>query len=235
MAANRITRVGFCQTTGPSSADTRHRRARRRRQPGIIDVAFADDERSVVVDDVARAYAVLGLEPGASPTELRRRYRALARRWHPDRHADDAGSRAAATEAMARINEAYACLAPVLLARARARRAKCAPGRRPSREEIERMVATAGAAGELFSAASLFGWVGAGVGRVLRVVAAVALAARVVFLSWRRGLAAAVRDPELWMTLAAAAVFVAYELRRETAGSGMHRPRVVVPSREATK
>ncbi len=97
------------------------------------------------------------------------------------------------------------------------------------------MVVAAGAAGELFSAASLFGWVGAGVGRVLRVVAAVALAARVVFLLWRRGLAAAVGDPELWMTLAAAAVFVAYELRRETAGSGVQGPRVVVPSREATK
>jgi hypothetical protein len=47
-------------------------------------------------------YAVLGLQPGASPDEVARAYRALAKRWHPDR-----GGGADAERRMAEINGAY--------------------------------------------------------------------------------------------------------------------------------
>ena len=47
-------------------------------------------------------YEVLGLEPGATPEQVRARYRQLARANHPDRD----GSEGAA-ERMARINAAY--------------------------------------------------------------------------------------------------------------------------------
>lgn len=47
-------------------------------------------------------FAVLGVAPGASPDELLTAYRALAKRWHPDR----AGGAEAALR-MAQINAAY--------------------------------------------------------------------------------------------------------------------------------
>ena len=47
-------------------------------------------------------YEVLGLEPGATPEQVRARYRQLARANHPDKD----GSEGAA-ERMARINAAY--------------------------------------------------------------------------------------------------------------------------------
>jgi hypothetical protein len=46
-------------------------------------------------------HAVLGLDPGASPEEVQRAYRALAKRFHPDR------SGAADGELMISINAAY--------------------------------------------------------------------------------------------------------------------------------
>jgi hypothetical protein len=46
-------------------------------------------------------HAVLGLEPGASPEAVRRAYRALAKRFHPDRAGEAAG------EMMISINAAY--------------------------------------------------------------------------------------------------------------------------------
>jgi curved DNA-binding protein CbpA len=48
-------------------------------------------------------YAVLGIDPGASDTEIRRAYLALARRFHPD--ANPGGE-----ERMRAINEAWAIL-----------------------------------------------------------------------------------------------------------------------------
>jgi hypothetical protein len=50
------------------------------------------------------AHLVLGVEPGASPSEVAAAYKRLAKRWHPDH----AGERAAAK--MAEINAAYATL-----------------------------------------------------------------------------------------------------------------------------
>ena len=52
-------------------------------------------------------YAILGVEPSATADELKRAWRELARRHHPDRNPDDAG----AAERIASINAAYSVLA----------------------------------------------------------------------------------------------------------------------------
>jgi len=52
-------------------------------------------------------YELFGVARDVSPAELRRAYRRLAARHHPDRNRDDA---AAATRRMAEINEAFATL-----------------------------------------------------------------------------------------------------------------------------
>jgi len=48
------------------------------------------------------SYAILGIAPGASPTDIKRAYRRLAMRWHPDRNADPE-----ATERFKAIRGAY--------------------------------------------------------------------------------------------------------------------------------
>jgi curved DNA-binding protein CbpA len=56
-------------------------------------------------------YAVLGVRPGATAEELRRAYLALARRHHPDAHADGgAAARAAAERRMQEVNAAWTVL-----------------------------------------------------------------------------------------------------------------------------
>ena len=56
----------------------------------------------------AQAYAVLGLEPGASREEIRKAFRRLAQIHHPDRFSSlGEESVAAATTTFQRINEAY--------------------------------------------------------------------------------------------------------------------------------
>jgi curved DNA-binding protein len=51
-------------------------------------------------------WAVLGLSPGADAAELKRGFRAQARRWHPDLNGNDP----VAEERFKRVNEAYAVL-----------------------------------------------------------------------------------------------------------------------------
>ena len=56
------------------------------------------------------AYSVLNVPPTATKAEIRAAYRALARRWHPDRFMEGP-ERDWANEKMAEINAAYrACL-----------------------------------------------------------------------------------------------------------------------------
>jgi DnaJ like chaperone protein len=59
-------------------------------------------------------YVILGVEPGASDTELKRHYRKLVHENHPDRHIA-AGVPAEmielATRRLAAINEAYRAIA----------------------------------------------------------------------------------------------------------------------------
>src|SRR5689334_353289 len=53
---------------------------------------------------------VLGIEPGATPTQIKAAWRTLARRHHPDLIGDDPAASRIATRRMAEINEAYAVL-----------------------------------------------------------------------------------------------------------------------------
>ncbi len=55
-------------------------------------------------------HAVLGVEPGASPDEIKAAWRALAHRHHPDLTGDDPENALRATRRMAEINAAYAAL-----------------------------------------------------------------------------------------------------------------------------
>ncbi len=53
-------------------------------------------------------YRVLGLKADAKPAEVKRAYRSLAKKWHPDRyHSKSYESRATAEEKFREINEAY--------------------------------------------------------------------------------------------------------------------------------
>ena len=51
-------------------------------------------------------WAVLGLDPGADASSLKRAFRQQARRWHPDLNGDDPH----AEEQFKAVNEAYAVL-----------------------------------------------------------------------------------------------------------------------------
>jgi len=66
---------------------------------------------------------VLGIEPGASPTQIKAAWRKLARRHHPDLTGDDPEASRVATRRMAEINEAYAALTRDTGERRRSRRA----------------------------------------------------------------------------------------------------------------
>jgi curved DNA-binding protein len=55
-------------------------------------------------------YKVLGVERGASAEEIKRAYRALALRWHPDRHGQSEAERSHAEAEFKRVNEAYEVL-----------------------------------------------------------------------------------------------------------------------------
>ena len=55
-------------------------------------------------------HAVLGVEPGSSPEDIKAAWRGLARRHHPDLTGDDPEAARRATRRMAEINGAYAAL-----------------------------------------------------------------------------------------------------------------------------
>ena len=53
---------------------------------------------------------ILGVDPGASPTQIKAAWRRLARTHHPDLTGDDPAASRIATQRMAEINDAYAAL-----------------------------------------------------------------------------------------------------------------------------
>jgi curved DNA-binding protein CbpA len=55
-------------------------------------------------------FVVLGIEPGATPSQIKAAWRRLARQHHPDLTGDDPEASRVATRQMAEINEAYAAL-----------------------------------------------------------------------------------------------------------------------------
>jgi DnaJ-like protein len=74
---------------------------RRQQAPEPAPAPFAPDN----------PWTVLGLAPGASPDEVRHRFRLLSRVWHPDRFTDGpAELRAEAEAMMARLNRAHQTL-----------------------------------------------------------------------------------------------------------------------------
>ena len=62
------------------------------------------------MDALTRAYATLSVRPGCSIRELKRAYRALVKRWHPDRHAADPVGQAEASQQLRVINAAMRVL-----------------------------------------------------------------------------------------------------------------------------
>lgn len=100
-----------------------------------------------VADELRRAYALLDLAPGASFERVRQQYKALVKRWHPDRYAGDPVNQAEAASRMRQINGAYETLARALAPDDTEVEGEAAgpPARPPerqrlSREEIERIV-----------------------------------------------------------------------------------------------
>ncbi|HXV60643.1 MAG TPA: DnaJ domain-containing protein, partial [Vicinamibacteria bacterium] len=113
-------------------------------------------------DPLLRAYAILELTPGASLQQVRKQYRSLAKRWHPDRYfGDPVGQREAAAR-MQQLNVAYRRLVAALSEaeglpagmaesgshpevnegeRPFATSASMRPGSRLSRDQIEEIVA----------------------------------------------------------------------------------------------
>jgi hypothetical protein len=55
-------------------------------------------------------HVILGVDPGASPTQIKAAWRRLARTHHPDLTGDDPAASRIATQRMAEINDAYAAL-----------------------------------------------------------------------------------------------------------------------------
>jgi hypothetical protein len=62
------------------------------------------------MDTLTRAYATLGVRPGCSRGELKRAYRALVKRWHPDRYVADPAGQAEASCQLRMINTAMRVL-----------------------------------------------------------------------------------------------------------------------------
>ncbi len=55
-------------------------------------------------------YAIFGLQSDVGLRQVRRRYRALVKRWHPDRYTTDIVGQKDASERMRQINVAYVTL-----------------------------------------------------------------------------------------------------------------------------
>ena len=49
----------------------------------VLKISYMDSDKHPIPQD---HYEILGLPPLAEPEEVRRAYRDLARRWHPDKH-----------------------------------------------------------------------------------------------------------------------------------------------------
>ena len=68
---------------------------------------FSDDEfrKSLLEDNVPDYYAILEIQKTANQAEIKNQFRALAKKWHPDKKQDEH-----AEKKMAQINIAYEVL-----------------------------------------------------------------------------------------------------------------------------
>lgn len=60
--------------------------------------------------DINQYYEILGLKPGASPQEVKKAYRCLAKDWHPDRFINNSDLKHKAEAEIKKINQAYEAL-----------------------------------------------------------------------------------------------------------------------------
>jgi hypothetical protein len=134
-----------------------------------------------LVDDTRRAYAILGLRQGTSLAEVRRRYLLLAKRWHPDRFVGESGATQTAEEQMRLFNGAYHTLVEALR-QPSTPESTGVPGRRLSRDELERLVASMNAPGPIDDLLTSLGWVGSRVQAAWAAVFMVATSLRVSYL-----------------------------------------------------
>ncbi len=84
-----------------------------------------------MTNELRRAYAVLGLAPGAFPWTVKRQYRTLVKKWHPDRFTNDPAAQVVAAQRMSEINGAYRTIKQAALDRVRPLR-RTTPVTRPS-------------------------------------------------------------------------------------------------------
>ncbi|MBI1177715.1 DnaJ domain-containing protein [bacterium] len=75
---------------------------------GFDDSATSESANETRTSAHHRWFAALGLDAYASPVEVKKMYRVLARKYHPDRHRNEnVAAQVAAEERMKEINEAY--------------------------------------------------------------------------------------------------------------------------------
>src|SRR5581483_9594605 len=60
--------------------------------------------QSTRIDEVARSYAILRLNPGCTRSELKKRHKALVRQFHPDRFQGDSAAQDECTRTLRQIN-----------------------------------------------------------------------------------------------------------------------------------
>ena len=58
-------------------------------------------------DSFRESYSALNIEPGCSWAELRKQYKSLSQKWHPDRHENDENSQKQAVDKFKEINLAF--------------------------------------------------------------------------------------------------------------------------------
>lgn len=74
---------------------------------GSMASAIKTQKLSSYMEDRTHFYKILGLELGASASDVKQAYRDLVRVWHPDRYAHDPRLQKKAEEKLKEINEAY--------------------------------------------------------------------------------------------------------------------------------
>jgi hypothetical protein len=79
-------------------------------QPHAAHQAAPPPGAEATLDEVELAFEVLGLAPSATQDEVKARFRALAKEWHPDRFTNNAPKLAEAGVRMRQINVAYSII-----------------------------------------------------------------------------------------------------------------------------
>ena len=62
------------------------------------------------MDDILQCYTLLGITHTATPEEVKKAYRNLAKIWHPDRYTNNPAQKAKAEVEIKKINQAYATI-----------------------------------------------------------------------------------------------------------------------------